>query len=210
MYGLKQAPRAWFDKLRTTLLNWGFKNSISDTSGFYTHKDGRMLLILVYVDDILITEESFADVQQVIKDLNLQFALKTLGSVNYFLGFEVTSTSSGLHLSQSKYAAGLLYKTNMSTTKSSPTPMSLANKLSLNDSDTFSNPSLYKSTLGALQYLTMTRPDLAFSMNKLSQFLHAPTVAHWWACKRIMRCVWYNFPWYYVHPNQLVEFGRFF
>ena len=76
-----------------------------------------MLLLLVYIDDILITGESFADVQQVIKDLNLQFALKTLGSVNYFLGFEVTHTSSGLHLSQSKYAADLLHKTNMSSTK---------------------------------------------------------------------------------------------
>ena len=76
-----------------------------------------MLLLLVYIDDILITGESFADVQQVIKDLNIQFALKTLGSVNYFLGFEVTHTSSGLHLSQSKYAADLLHKTNMSSTK---------------------------------------------------------------------------------------------
>ena len=68
----------------------GFKNSISDTSLFYTHKYGRMLLLLVYVDDILITGESFADVKQVIKDLNLQFDLKTLGYVNYFFGFDVT------------------------------------------------------------------------------------------------------------------------
>ena len=99
LYGLKQAPRAWFDKLRTTLPNWGFNNSMSDTFLFYTHKDGRMLLLLVYVDDILTTGESFVDVQQVIKDLNLQSALKTLGSVNYFLDFEITHTSSSLHLS---------------------------------------------------------------------------------------------------------------
>ena len=189
LYGLKQAPKAWFDKLRTSLLNWGFMNSISDTSLFYSHKDGKMLLLLVYVDDILIIGESFADVQQVIKDLNLEFALKTLSFVNYFLEFKVTRISSGLHLSQSKYAADLLHKTNMSTTKSNPTPMSLGNKLSLNDSDTFSYPSLYRSTIGALQYLTMTQPDLAFSVNKLSQFLHAPTVAHWRACKRILRYV---------------------
>ena len=98
-------------------------------------------------------------------------------------------TSSGLHLSQSKYAIDLFHKTNMSTEKSSPTPMSLGNKLSLNDSDTFSHPSLYRSTLEALKYLTMTQPDLVFSVNKLSQFLHGSIVAHWWACKRIMRYV---------------------
>ena len=77
----------------------------------------------------------------------------------------------------------------MSTKKSSPTPMSLGNKLYLNDIDTLSHPSLYKSTLESLKYLTMTRPDLEFSVNKLSQFLHGPTIAHWWVCKRILRYV---------------------
>ena len=69
-----------------------------------------MLLLLVYVDDILIIGESLDDVQQIIKDMQIQFALKTLGSVNYFLTFEVIRTFSGLHLSQSKYAADLLQK----------------------------------------------------------------------------------------------------
>ena len=59
----------------------------------------------------------------------------------------------------------------------------------LHDSEAFSHPSLYRSTIGALQYLTLTRPDLAFSVNKLSQFLHAHTVAHWGACKRILRYI---------------------
>ena len=84
LYGLKQAPRDWFDKLKGALLNWGFVNSVSDTSIFYTRKIGIMILILVYVHS--------------------KFALKTLGSVNYFLGFEVTHSPFGLHLNQSKYA----------------------------------------------------------------------------------------------------------
>ena len=80
-----------------------------------------MLFLLVYVD-ILITGDNSEDVHQVIKDLNAQFALMTLGSVNYFLGFEVTRTPSSLHLSQSKYVADLLLKTNMENSKPSPTP----------------------------------------------------------------------------------------
>ena len=85
LYGLKQAPRAWFEILKSAPLSWGFHNSISDTSLFYTHKQGQMLLLLVYVDDILINGESQDDVQEVITDLHQQFALKTLGLVNYFL-----------------------------------------------------------------------------------------------------------------------------
>ena len=148
-----------------------------------------MLLLLVYVDDILIIGESQDDMQQIIKDLQIQFALKTLGSVNYFLGFEVIQTSSGLHLSQSKYAADLLQKANMAEAKPCPTPMCLSNNFSTIDSEFFSQPSLYRSTIGALQHLTMTRPDLSFSVNKLSQFLQAPTVAQWNACKRFLRYV---------------------
>ena len=187
LYGLKQAPRAWFETLREALLiTWGFHNSVSDTSLFYSHKHGRMLLLLVYVDDILITGDSQADVQQVIDALHTQFALKTLGSVHYFLVFEVLRTPLGLHLSQAKYAVDLLHKTNMAAAKSCSTPMCLSNNLSLFDSEPFSQPSVYRSTIGALQYLTLTRPDLAFYVNKLSQ---TPTVSQWNACKRILRYV---------------------
>ena len=78
-------------------------------------------------------------------------------------------------------------KTNMSNAKPSSTPMHLGNKLPLNDSPLFSQPSLCHSTIGALQYLTHTSPDISYAVNKLSQFLHAPTIAHWVACKRIIR-----------------------
>ena len=141
------------------------------------------------MDDILITGECSDDVQHLVQDLHNQFALKTLGSVSYFLGFEVLRTSSGLHLSQAKYARDLLQKKNMINAKSCPTPMCLGNKFSFHDSEAFPHPSLYRSAIGALQYLKLKRPDLAFSVNKLSQFLQAPTVAHWNACKRILKYI---------------------
>ena len=78
LYGLEQAPRAWFEKLQGALLAWGFQNSMSDTSLFHTCKHERLLLLLVYVDDILITGENKEDIQQVIQDLHAQFALKSM------------------------------------------------------------------------------------------------------------------------------------
>ena len=171
LYNLKQAPRSWFETLRGALLTWGFHNYVSDNSLFYSNKHGRMLLLLVYVDDILITDDSQADVQHVIDALHTQFAPKTLGSVHYFLGFEVLRTPLGLHLSQAKYDADLLHKKNMAAVKSCSTPMCLSNNLSLSDSEPFSQPLVYRSTIGALQYRTLTRPDLAFCVNKRSQFL---------------------------------------
>ena len=77
----------------------------------------------------------------------------------------------------------------MAEAKPCLTPMCLSNNFSTIDSELSSQPSLYRSTIGALQYLTMTHPNLEFSVNKLSQILLAPIVAQWNACKRILRYV---------------------
>ena len=178
LYGLKQAPRSWFHKLKTALLSWGFTNSTSDTSLFLKVTDTTSLFLLVYVDDILVTGSSPADIKQLIITLHSTFALKTLGTVNYFLGFEAFRDSSGLFLTQAKYIADLLKKTNMADSHSCDTPIAAGTKLSLSDGVPFSDPTLYRSTIDALQYLTNTRPDISFIINKLSQFLVAPTLVH--------------------------------
>ncbi|KAL6328840.1 hypothetical protein AAG906_003857 [Vitis piasezkii] len=80
-----------------------------------------------------------------------------------------------------------LYKANMLNVKSNPTPMCQGTKFHLADSDLFEQPTLYWSIIGALQYLILTRLDISFVVNKLNQYLHAPTVNHWKACKCILR-----------------------
>lgn len=110
-----------------------------------------------------------------------------LGEVNYFLGIEASTSSHDIKLSQSKYVKELLQRTNLSDYRSSPTPSCPSVKLSQQDSPPFEQPSLFRSIVGALQYLTLTRRDIAYSVNKLSQFLAYPTTNHQGACKRVLR-----------------------
>ncbi|XP_062103212.1 uncharacterized mitochondrial protein AtMg00810-like [Humulus lupulus] len=159
----------------------------ADTSLFFTRKHNKLLIVLVYVDDILITSEDKAQIHRLITDLHLHFALKVLGSVQYFLGFEVCRDSFGLYLSQRKYIKDLLHKVNLSDAKPQPTPMCSYSKLSLSSGALLADPKMYRSVIGALQYLTMTRPNTTFAINRLSQFLSAPTTTHWAACKRVLR-----------------------
>ncbi|XP_057803516.1 uncharacterized mitochondrial protein AtMg00810-like [Salvia miltiorrhiza] len=151
-------------------------------------KNGRLLLVLVYVDDILITGEDSSTIAALISSLSTTFALNSLGTVNYFLGIQVIKTESNSYqLNQSKYIQDLLTKTNLVNNKPQPSPYDLGTKLHAADSPMFSDPTLFRSTVGALQYLTLSRPDISFSVNKLSQFLHQPTELHWKACKRLLR-----------------------
>ena len=144
-------------------------------------------MLLVYVDDLLITGNNAPLIQTLIQDLQNRFALKDLGLVKDFLGFAALRTTTGLHLTQSKYTTDLLIKTKMHSAKPVPTPMSAALKLHAASGPAFSDPTLYRSTIGALQYLTYTRLDIAFAVNKLNQYLQQPTELHWTACKRVLR-----------------------
>ncbi|KAH9727210.1 retrovirus-related pol polyprotein from transposon RE1 [Citrus sinensis] len=151
------------------------------------HKAGDIVVVLIYVDDILITGSDNKLIKEVIGRLGSEFALKDLGDFNYFLGLEVTPSAVGMHLSQTKYIGDLLKKAQMINSKGCPTPMRSSDKLVKDRGAAFENPSLYRSLIGSLQYITLTRPEIALTVNKLSQFLIAPTVIHWQACKRLLR-----------------------
>lgn len=123
---------------------------------------------------------------QVIAKLRNTFALKDLGELNYFLGIQVTKTEKGINLSQSKYIADLLAKHHMDKCSPCATPMATSHHLIKNFGVTIDNHSQYRSIIGALQYVILTRPDIAFPVNKLSQFLSNPSTDHWQACKRLL------------------------
>ena len=191
LYGLKQAPRAWYSRLSEKLVQLGFKASKADTSLFYFSKGGITMFVLVYVDDIIVASSTPQATSALLGDLKEDFALKDLGDLHYFLGIEVNKVKDGILLTQDKYASDLLKRVRMADCKPVSTPLSTSEKLSLHEGTLLgeNNTTKYRSIVGALQYLTLTRPDISFSVNKVCQFLHAPTTVHWEAVKRILRYV---------------------
>ncbi|RVW70497.1 Retrovirus-related Pol polyprotein from transposon RE2 [Vitis vinifera] len=133
IYGLKQAPRAWYQELRSFLLQSGFTNSHADTSLFVLKYRGHVVYFLVYVDDLIITGDDE-------------------------------------HLA-----------------KPVQTPLPSGTKISLHSGDKLSDPTEFRAVVGSLQYLLLTRLDIAFAVNKLSQFMHTPTTEHWTLVKRLLR-----------------------
>ncbi|KAM2890152.1 hypothetical protein COP2_008613 [Malus domestica] len=186
LYGLKQAPRAWYEKLHVALQSLGFHSSSSDHSLFIKKvSNSAVVFILVYVDDILVTGPNSAECRKVIHQLSSLFPIKDLGPLHYFLGLEVKRSSSGIFICQTKYIVDLLSKANMTSAKPCTPPLSTS-KLN-HDSPLCDNISEYRSLVGALQYLTWTRPDLSFAVNLVCQFMHQPRISHFQAIKRILR-----------------------
>jgi len=119
--------------------------------------------------------------------LQSEFKLRDLGFVHFFLGIEVKSTAMGILLSQHKYALDIIQRAGMTSCKPVDTPLSASSKLTLIPGTLYSDPTRYRQIVGALQYLTFTRPDICYAVNKVCQFMHAPTEDHWSAVKRILR-----------------------
>ena len=141
---------------------------------------------MVYVDDLVITGNNSIFVASIIKQLGDMFSLKDMGSLHFFLGIEVIPTQVGLFLSKHKYVRKLLAKTSMSGAKDVSTPLSTTQSLQLIDGTAAVDSSEFRRILGSLQYLSLTRPDISFTVNKLSQFMHKLTSTHWTATKRLI------------------------
>ena len=133
----------------TTLQNWGFIRFVLDASLFIKRISKVVLFILVCVDDILVTGSDLIALKACIHDLDTYFALKTLGSVNYFLGFEAHRDASGMYLTQSKYTLDLLKKERIQDCKPCETPVNLGISF-IDKGDSFSDPSLYRTIIGSL------------------------------------------------------------
>ncbi|WVZ90303.1 LOW QUALITY PROTEIN: hypothetical protein U9M48_036613, partial [Paspalum notatum var. saurae] len=186
LYGLKQAPRAWYQRFASYMRSVGFVASASDTSLFVYKKGGDLAYLLLYVDDIILTAFSSTACHG---SLHSEFAMTDLGNLHHFLGISVMRSSDGLFLSQRQYALDLLQRAGMAECHSTATPVDTRAKLSATDGSPVADPSEYRSLAGALQYLTLTRPDLAYAVQQACLFMHDPRESHLALIKRILRYV---------------------
>uniref|UniRef100_A0A2N9FTI1 CCHC-type domain-containing protein n=1 Tax=Fagus sylvatica TaxID=28930 RepID=A0A2N9FTI1_FAGSY len=170
LYGLKQAPRAWFAKFSSIVHQFGFSSSSHDTALFIRRSDKGMILLLLYVDDMIITGDDHSGISDFKLFLHQQFEMKDLGHLSYFLGLEVSSDSTGYYLSQAKYASDLLSRAGLTDTKVVSTPLEMNARLTPLDGTPLSDATLYRQLVGSLVYLTVTRPDIAHAVHLGTMF----------------------------------------
>ena len=121
-----------------------------------------MIMVLIYVDDILVTGPNSAELESFIAEFSKVFALKDLGKLSYFLGIEVLYDAGCIYLSQRKYIRDLLSKVQFLECKGTDTPMSTGLKLQKETQEDLgqyiTDPTSYKSIVDGMQYLILTRP----------------------------------------------------
>ena len=189
LYGLKQAPRAWNARFSDYVANLGFVKCNNDHSLFVYSKGHEQAIILLYVDDILLTASSPALRHTVATLLKTEFEMSDERPLCYFLGIKIERNTKGMMLSQSAYAKDILSRMSMQHCKPFSTPMDLKSKLSQDDGDRIHNPTEYRSISGALQYLTLTRPDIQYAVHQLCLYMHDPRLPHLNALKRVLRYI---------------------
>ncbi|KAJ9548438.1 hypothetical protein OSB04_020981 [Centaurea solstitialis] len=187
LYGLKQAPRAWFEKFSTVITSLGFTPSNHDSALFVRCTGAGRILLSLYVDDMIITGDDHDGIESLKQELAHRFAMKDLGTLRYFLGIEVAQSKKGYLLSQTKYISDLFERARLSDKKTVDTPLETNVHYTPTDGVPLSDPSLYRTIVGSLVYLTVTRPDIAHAVHVVSQFVTAPTTVHWGAVLRILR-----------------------
>ncbi|KAJ4758369.1 Retroelement pol polyprotein-like [Rhynchospora pubera] len=187
LYGLRQAPRMWFSKLSAALQSYGFIQSKADYSLFSYTKGDVFLTILVYVDDLVIAGNNSEALKRFKQYLSSTFHMKDLGVLKYFLGIEIARGSEGLFLCQRKYTLDILAESGLLGAKPTTFPIEQNHKLLSATGPLLDDPERYRRIVGRLIYLTITRPELCYSVHVLAQFMQAPLQAHYDAAIRVLR-----------------------
>ena len=189
IYGLKQASRQWFFKFSQVIIREGFTQSNADHSLFVKTDGENFIALLIYVDDIVIASNNDKSVANLKVLLDKRFKLKDLGQLKYFLGLEVVRSGKGISISQRHYVLELFSNAGVLGCKTRNSPMDPNVKLSQTEGELLEDPLVYRRMIGKLLYLTITRPDLAYSVNRLSQFMTAPRAPHLQAARHVLQYI---------------------
>ena len=187
LYGLKQSPSAWFDRFASTLTANGYLQCQADHTLFVKGGSrGKMTFFIVYVDDIILTRDDSEEILKLKKLLAIEFEIKDLVTVKYFLRMEVARSKEGIVISQRKYILDLLNKTGFLGCKPANMPMDSTKRLNRSEEGTPVDKERYQRLVGKLIYHSHTRPDIAYSVSLVSQHMNNPIEDHLDAVNRIL------------------------
>ena len=175
LYGLKQSPRCWNERLVTFMNEKGFKKSTADPCLFFRITNNEKLIIAVYVDDGIIAGTNQVEIEEFLNELKSSFKI-TSGPLDYFLGMEIEHLEDGsFFINQKAYTNRILEKFNMAQANKVGTPFD--NSSVPREVDILENIP-FREAIGSLMHLScLTRPDLAYAVNKVSQELATPTTS---------------------------------
>nr|GFB82391.1 hypothetical protein [Tanacetum cinerariifolium] len=178
LYGLKQAPKAGYDELSTFLLQNGFSKGTIDPTLFTRRFDDDILVVQVYVDHIIfgLTDPRYATLFYDL--MKSRFEMSMMGEMMFFLGLQVNQSPSGIFINQSKYVHKILKKYGLNTSNIIGTPMDIKDKLDLDQIGTQVDATKYRSMIGALMYLTSSRPDIIHATYVCARYQAHPTEKH--------------------------------
>ncbi|KAJ7971537.1 Retrovirus-related Pol polyprotein from transposon TNT 1-94 [Quillaja saponaria] len=188
LYGLKQAPRAWNNRIDKYFQENGFVRCPHEYALYVkAHENGDVLFVFLYVDDLIFIGNNPIMFEDFKKAMTCEFEMTDMGLMSYYLGFEVKQNDGGIFISQESYAKDVLKKFQMLDSNSVNTPMECGVKLSKHDVGEKVDPTLFRSLVGSLRYLTCTRPDILYAVRVVSRYMESPTFTHMKTAKRILR-----------------------
>lgn len=193
LYGLKQAGREWNIELNNWLISFGLSRSKIDPCCYVMDKGDSKLVVVVWVDDVLFFSSPDSLSYSFKKQFASRYKVDDKGKMEWFLGISVVQLRGEIVLSQSKYVQDLLSDFSMSDCKPRNLPAVPNYNLSKGSSEepellSEEDHALYRSIVGKINYLSVvTRPDLAFIVSSLSQYLSKPTAEHLVAAKHVLR-----------------------
>jgi hypothetical protein len=167
LYRLKQDPRAWYGRIDSFLMSLGFTKSKADSNLYFKVMNDELVILFLYVDDLFLTGEEKI-ITKCKKKLSLEFEMKYLCLMHYFLGLVAWQSPERIFLNQGKYAVEILKRFDKLECKSMNTPMEVKLKLLVNTSSELIDAMLYRHIIGSLMYLMNMRPDICFVVNTLS------------------------------------------
>ena len=196
LYGLKQAGRGWYLEMsRVFMEEMGYKRSKIDHSVFYKKTDDEHTIVAVATDDMAVTSKRKADAERFKSEIKKHWEITDHGPIRWFLGFKIKRDrkSRTIAINQRAYIEKMVEKFSLTNAKRVSTPMDPNVQFSVDQCPSSTNQLArmkgipYSQAIGSVLWpVVVSRPDAAYAIGILSQFIQNPGLAHWQALKRLI------------------------